>query len=270
MKNNKYKILVLSDLKKSTSTTLKTAVSLAKMIDGDIELFYVKKPIDIVEKENQLSAIRTINEIHTLTRKKIEKLINSISEEYEMNIRYSFTFGNIKNEISNRIKKVNPDIIVLGKKSKSSISLVGDNLTNFVLSEHDGIVLLASNRNTFEPNKELSLGVLNNSDESFNLDFAQNLLEYTQKPLKSFKIINKSMLLGKANEALFNNKNAVEYVFEERDNSLKTMSNYLSKNNINLLCFDRGKKSNNNSTKTSTKEVIKNLNVSLLLTTKQN
>ena len=78
MKNNKYKILVLSDLKKSTSATLKTAVSLAKMIDGEIEFFHVKKPIDIVEKENQLSAIRTINENHTLIRKKIEKLLRKM------------------------------------------------------------------------------------------------------------------------------------------------------------------------------------------------
>ena len=270
MKNNKYKILVLSDLKKSTSATLKTAVSLAKMIDGEIEFFHVKKPIDIVEKENQLSAIRTINKNHTLIRKKIEKLVKSISEEYDLEIRHSFTFGNIKNEISKHIQSVKPDIIVLGKKSKNSISLVGDNLTNFVLSEHDGIILLASPKNSFEPNKELSLGVLNNSDKSFSLDFAQNLIEHSQKPLKSFKIISKSEVLNKTHESLVNNNNTLEYVFEESDNSLKTMSNYLSKNNINLLCFDREGEANNNSTKTNIKEIIKNLNVSLLLTTKQN
>jgi nucleotide-binding universal stress UspA family protein len=270
MKNNKYKILVLSDLKKSTSTTLKTAVSLAKMIDGEIEFFHVKKPIDIVEKENQLSAMRTINENHTLIRKKIKKLAESISEEYDVEISHSFAFGNIKNEISKHIQSVKPDIIVLGKKSKKSISLVGDNLTNFVISEHDGIILLASPKNSFEPNKELSLGVLNNSDKSFSLDFPQNLLEHTQKPLKSFKIISKSDVLNKTNENLDNNKNTVEYVFEESDNALKTMSNYLLKNNINLLCFDREGKANTYSTKTNIKEVIKNLNLSLLLTNKQN
>lgn len=270
MKNNKYKILVLSDLKKSTSTTLKTAVSLAKMIDGEIEFFHVKKPIDIIEKENQLSAMRTINENHTLIRKKIEKLVKSISEEYDLEIRHSFTFGNIKNEISKHIQSAKPDIIVLGKKSKKSFSLVGDNLANFVISEHDGIILLASPKNSFEPNKELSLGVLNNSDKSFSLDFAQNLIEHTQKPLKSFKIISKSDVLNKTNENLVNNKNTVEYVFEESDYALKNMSNYLLKNNINLLCFDREVKANNYSTKTNFKEVIKNLNVSLLLTNKQN
>lgn len=271
MKNNKSKILVLSDLKKSTSTTLKSAVNLAKMIHGDIEFFHVKNPIDIVEKENQLSAIRTINEKHAQTGKKIENLIKSISEEYGVYIKHSFAFGNVKIEISNHIKKVKPDIIVLGKKSQNSIKLIGDSITNFVFSEHDGIILLASNKNTFEPNKELSLGILNTSEESFKLDFAKNLLEHTEKPLKSFKIIKKANASNKVKDTVVNNKNTVEYIFEESDNSLKTMSNYLSINNINLLCFDRENKSiNNNSTKASIKDVIRNLNVSLLLTKEQN
>ncbi len=64
----------------------------------------------------------------------------------------------------------------------------------------------------------------------------------------------------------------MEYVFEENDNTIKNLSNYLSKNNINLLCFDRGHrntKNNTNSIKTNINDVIRNLNVSLLLTTEQ-
>ncbi len=72
MKKNKYKILVLADMKKSTSTVLKSAVSLAKMINGDIQMFYVRKPTDIVAKENQLSAMRTINKEYQKTEKKIQ------------------------------------------------------------------------------------------------------------------------------------------------------------------------------------------------------
>lgn len=36
MKKNKYKILVLSDLKKTTVSTLKSTVNLAKMIGGEV------------------------------------------------------------------------------------------------------------------------------------------------------------------------------------------------------------------------------------------
>lgn len=271
MKSNKYKILVLSDLKKSTSTTLKSTVSLAKMINGDIEFFHVKKPTDIVEKENQLSAMRTINEKYIITRKKIEKLIKSISEDYGVNVKHSFTFGNIKNEIANHIEKVKPDIIVVGKRRQKPINLIGDNLTSFVLKKHDGLIFIASDKNTIEPNKELTLGVLNATEKSFNSDFAQKLIKHTQKPLKSFRIIKKTDALKKTNEAALGT-NIVEYVFEENDNTIKNLSNYLSKNNINLLCFDRGHrntKNNTNSIKTNINDVIRNLNVSLLLTTEQ-
>ena len=44
MKNNKYKILVLSDLSKTTRNTLKSSISLAKIVDADINFLYVKKP----------------------------------------------------------------------------------------------------------------------------------------------------------------------------------------------------------------------------------
>lgn len=271
MKSNKYKILVLSDLKKSTSTTLKSTVSLAKMINGDIEFFHVKKPTDIVEKENQLSAMRTISEKHNITRKKIEKLIKSISEDYGVNVKHSFTFGNIKNEIANHIEKVKPDIIVVGKRRQKPINLIGDNLTSFVLKKHDGLIFIASDKNTIEPNKELTLAVLNATDKSFNSDFAEKLIKHTQKPLKSFKIIKKTNALKKTNEAAFGT-NIVEYVFEESDNTIKNLSNYLSKNNINLLCFDREQKNTKNNTNSITaniNDLIRNLNVSLLLTTEQ-
>ena len=67
MEKSQYKILVLSDLTKSTTSTLRSSASLAKMIDGNVEFFCVKKPTDIVEKENQLSAIRTINKKYNIT-----------------------------------------------------------------------------------------------------------------------------------------------------------------------------------------------------------
>ncbi len=82
MKNNRYKILVLSDLKNSTNSTLKSSVSLAKMINGDVDFFHVKKATDIVEYESQLSAIRTINKLHTTTSTEIQHLIDTISKDY--------------------------------------------------------------------------------------------------------------------------------------------------------------------------------------------
>ncbi len=263
----KYKIVVLSDLNSSTRTTLKSTVSLAKIVNGDIEVFSVKRPTDIVDKENQLSAIRTINSLHTKTDKKIQNLIQPISKDYEIAIKYSFAFGNIKNEISNFIKKSRPDIIVLGKRKPRPFNFIGDNITQFVLNTFKGVIMIATDKNALEPNKEISLGMLNNLEPSFNLEFAEDLMAHAQKPLKSFKIVKNSYLLKEIPQPA--NKKMVEYVFEHNDGTIKNLSNYLSKNNINLLYIDRAKQQTDNKTDlvmSDINNVVGKLNVTLLVT----
>ena len=103
------------------------------IIDADIDFFYVKKAIDVVNKENQLSAKRTINKDHFDTDKKIKNLLEPFSIDYNRTINFGFSFGNVKEEILKSIEKVNPDIIVLGKRKSSPLKIIGDNITDFVL-----------------------------------------------------------------------------------------------------------------------------------------
>ena len=266
MKNYKYKILVLSDLKNSVDTMLKSTISLAKMIDGEIDFLCVKKPSEIVKKENQLSAMRAINEEHFTAKKEILNLIKPVSEAYNIKINHTLSYGNVKSEIGNYIKEHKPDIIVLGKRKSKTLKLLGDNITQFVLSNHDGTIMISTNQNALEPDKKLSLGILNDIKENFNLEFTKNLLENTQKPLKSFMLVKNS---NEKNQVSLNDKETVEYVFEENDNAIKNISNYLSKSNINLLYIDRETKKNKNSKhvlKSDINNLISNFNVSLLLT----
>jgi len=83
---NKYKILVLSDLNKSTSKTIKSSISIAKIVDADINFLYIKKPSDVVQKDNQLSAMRTINQEYFSIDKKIKDLIAPISKDYNVKV----------------------------------------------------------------------------------------------------------------------------------------------------------------------------------------
>ncbi|WAC00887.1 universal stress protein [Lacinutrix neustonica] len=108
MTHNKYKILVLSDLKKSAELELKSTVGLAKMIDSEITLLHVQKPTEIVERESQLSAMRAINEEHIMTNKRILNLIQPISEAFQVRIHHELAIGNIKNEIEAFIIKYKP------------------------------------------------------------------------------------------------------------------------------------------------------------------
>jgi len=270
MKSKKYKILVLSNLKDSTETILKSTVSLSKIVDSEIHLFCVTKPTDLVKSENQLSAIKTLNSKLIDTDKKIQSLTKPFMDQYNVNLDYSFAFGNVKHEINTVIKEYKPDIVVLGKRKAKKIRLFGDSITQFVIKKHEGAILLAADENAIEPNKHISLGLLNGLEETFNVEFADELLQHIQKPMKSFKVIksNKEVKLEKTPRS----ENAIEYVFEQRDDAIQNLSNYLAKSKVNLLCVDRNQDQINRESDhliADIKKVIDEFNVSILLTGQQ-
>ena len=260
MKKTNYKILVLAEMNELASSTLKNGISLAKMVTADVHFFSVTKPTEIIEKESQLSAIRTINQKYNDTSKEIEKFIKPISDTYKITINSSHAFGNLKNEISNYISENKPDIIVLGKRKSKVLSILGDNVTDFILKTFDGILMIASNKNTVAISEQLSLGILNEPKTTKSKAFIENLISLSYSPPKVFKIYKDSNLNNKQNSEIL--KNRVEYVFEKGDNTLKNIANYLTKSNTNLVYLDR----NENSENYTLKEIINNLNCALILT----
>jgi len=266
MKTKKYKILVLSDLKEGTNNSLQSAVSLSKIINGDIEFFHVRKPTDIVERESQLSAMRTINKEHIVIEKKIKDIIEPISKNYDMKVKYSFAFGNVKSEIKDYIESSKPDIIVLGQRVSNPFQIIGDSITQFVLKEYEGIIMISANNNSLMPSKKMTLGVLNGSNKIFNTELSKDLIMRATIPLKSFKIINSQKQT--TNTSVRSGEEIVEFVFEQNANTMDTLSKYLLKNNIDLLCVDRVKDTTidtHNSIEIPLKEVVRKLNVSLLV-----
>lgn len=263
----KYKITVLLDLERDEGVTLKSAIGLAKIIDGEIEVFSVKKASEIVDSDNQLSAMRSINSGHNSFRKKMKYLIDPISEQYDIRIDSSFSIGNIKGEIGQYIDTKKPDIIVLGKRSEKVLKFAGDRITPFVLNKFKGVILITNNNSVFEPNKKISLGMFNNLVADFNLDFAEDLIEYSHQPLISFNIAQNSNVSEGSKKLL--NRKTIEYVFEQGDGAIRGISTYLVKNKIDVLYVDRFKKRNGkkiNTLKSDINKIIDKLNVTLLFT----
>ncbi len=263
MKN--YKIAVLVDFSIHDDVTIKNSVGLAKMIQGDVSIFGVKKPLELVNKENQLSAIRTLNQNYNSTHKTMKQLAKSLSFEHGVAIDYSFAIGNVKNEIRKFFKEQKPDIIVLGRKKSSRLKFFGDGIIKFVLDIFEGVVMIASNQNILDPNKEISLGLLNETIPSSEIKFAENILAKVKKPLKSFNILKKEDIAQ--TNATPSREELVEYTFEHNDNAISNLSNYLQKNKIDMLYVDR-KKGKKNDKITNVKKVIDKLDVTLLMTSK--
>ncbi|WP_242157054.1 universal stress protein [Aestuariivivens sediminis] len=266
MKNKKFKILVLADFSKSVKAVLNNTIGLAKIIDAEIDVLYVKKPTEIVDKDNQLTAMRTINQEHFNIKKDMMNTLHPLSVDHDINIQYNLSYGNIKNEIKQYIKSSKPDIIVLGKRKQKTINLPGNNITEYVIKHFSGTIMISANDNAFESHKKPVLGLFNNSEVTSRLMFGKELIDHSAKPLKSFRIIKNSAELKHSGNAAV--EHVDEYVFEQNDNTIKNISNYMLKNNVNLLLLERSPKSTKNKTNpmiTDLKKMIHNLEVSLLL-----
>ena len=245
MKNNKHKILVLSDLTDQSTNVLKSASKIAQVIDGKIELFHVRKPTDLVEKESNLSAVRGLKDHYVLADKKLKALCETISEKTQVSIKHSFSFGNLKNEIEAHILKTKPDFIVLGKRVSKTPGFLGDRIFSFILKKFEGPVLLASNDAVLENESTLSLGLYNETTIQSNISSLNAIISNTEGPIRSFSIRDKPT--ETIEEQKLTSDGIVSYIFEKNGQTLKNMSNYMQKNKVNLLLVDR--KSKNSSTK---------------------
>ncbi|WP_209401503.1 universal stress protein [Pseudozobellia sp. WGM2] len=265
MENKKYKIVLLSDLTDSIYNTLRSTSNLAKMINGEIEVFNVRKPSDVVKKENQLSAMRTINSEHSVTDKKLKDIIQPLAEELGLNINYSFVFGNVKNEIDSFLKLKQPDIVVIGKKKLHSIHFLGDNITDFVLKKHSGVVMIAPDRETLALNTNFSMGTINGWKSTSDFEILDHLLKNTQKPLKSFRINRKGDVQASSD---ISGRKMVEYVFEHNDNSIQSLPKYLTRSKIDMLLVNRQQNklnSKSQSISSDLKKVMSKIDVTLLV-----
>lgn len=172
MKNNKYKILVLSDLKEKSVIALSYAAKLSKEIDANVEFFYAKDATEVARTEDALSANRTIMEVRNQTDRKIKELVTPISKENTIKIKTNFAYGHVKNEIKNYIHKSKPDMIVLGEKKKKRFKFLGDNITSLVYKNYDGVVFVASDKTVLDSKGNVSLD---------NLGLKNNVANYNIK-----------------------------------------------------------------------------------------
>ncbi|WP_034060677.1 universal stress protein [Lacinutrix jangbogonensis] len=172
MKNNKYKILVLSDLKEKSGQALSYAAKLSNVIDANVEFFYVKDATDVIQTENPLSAMRVISEVCNQMDKKVKDLVTPISKENNVIIKTTFAFGNVKNEIRNCINIAQPDMIILGERKRKRFNLLGDSISRFVNRNYQGVVFVATDNNVLDSRDKVSLD---------NLGLKNNIANYKIK-----------------------------------------------------------------------------------------
>ncbi|WP_179344449.1 hypothetical protein [Winogradskyella ursingii] len=259
MKTNKYKILVLSDMENTLDSTLKSTISFAKMIDANIEFFYVKQPTEVVGSDSQLSAMRTMNKEFVVINNRLEALADSISKTNGVDVSYNHTIGNVKTEIKNRLTVSKPDMVIIGKRKPKALNFIGDRITDFIIKNYDGSVVVASEINSVEPDKEVALGFFNNNTDYTDLKFVNELLSHSKKPVTAFKIHSD------LNNSIDNVAKTVEYTFDDNDKFMDNLKMYLKRSGVNLLCLDRNETTE---AKTNIIDLLDKIDVSLMVTSK--
>ncbi len=242
--NSKYSLLVLIDKSKASHSALKNAINLAKLIDGSIDLLQVKPPSSVVENENQIAAIRNIAQQQSKDKKELMHLVSSMSNEIDCRIKYHFTYGNVKNEVKKHIAKINPDIVVLGKRKKKMVDFLGDQLTNNLLKTHNKGLLICGSTEAFISDNSKSIGFLNDIDGLEKMSFNDDIKSLTEKPLKVFKTKPESFSseteknITTEKKAQYK-KDTVVFEFDSSNNTANDMTDFISKNNLSLLCVTK-------------------------------
>ena len=265
MERNKHKIALFTDLQGDISGVLKSAASLAQMINGEIEVLNVTKPTAVIGKDNQLSAIRSLNREYILTDKRMKEILSPIIENYGVPVNYSSTFGNIKNEIDRYLRENNPDIIVLGRNKGKHFNTAENRIINFVLSVFKGTVLIVPHDKGLEPGMKLGIGSLNCSETVFNSSFTEELLIHAKSTLKSFNIVESSNVLPQTGRSL--GRKTINYVFDHNENTVNNLPVYLSISNIDLLFLDGGNKEKEDLSRLLTiYDMVRKSDINLLVT----
>ncbi len=267
--NPKYRLLVLMDLSKASEIALKNAVQLAKVIEGSVEAFHVKAPTDVVKYENQFSAMRAIHEDYGNTKSRLRQIIRKIEKENGIPIAYQIAYGNIKKAIKEHISKVQPEIVLLGKRKSKLVNFLGSGVTKFVLKQCSTNILISGEDHKFHSYTDISLGVYGEILQQKGFEIINDLNLQGTNRIRFFKIRDQKDS-QKSAETQQNEQETLSYVFSEGSNALDGLASYISRTNTQLFCIPR--KSNKkrllfqfNGVETPLKQVIQKLDIPVLI-----
>jgi len=117
------RILVPIDGSESSLRTLDYAAELASILGSQIELFHVIAPLpSTVQRYFQVNDLT--QEIHGFGREMLEDAQKTISEKYNLEIETDLIYGDPANEICEKAKKNQFDLIVIGSRGLSDISSI--------------------------------------------------------------------------------------------------------------------------------------------------
>ena len=255
---NKFNILVLTDFSESSEIAIRNAAKLAKLVNGQVRAYYVKSLKPFAEEENQIALSRRLRKHYMETHASVKEMMSAIQEEEGVRVNFSMDFGNVKNCVSSKVKSLQPDLLILGKRKPNLLSFIGDKLTQHLIDSCDASILISSSDEVLHSFSDLSLGYYGETIAESNLNIINNLKE-TNHPVNYFGIRNQAIPAETQSEP---QKKGRSFIFpQEGVKAIEALTSYVSRSNTQLFCIHNGEHLDPQ----PVKHMVNNLNVPILI-----
>jgi nucleotide-binding universal stress UspA family protein len=247
MTNKQVKIsnnyLVLIDFSEASYHALKYAISLAKLIKGNIHVCYIGNPSIIENEENQFAALRELNTATQKIKNKMGAIVEMIIVE-GINAIPHCSFGNIIDEFKELKNLIQPDVVVLGKKVEGNPKLSGK-FTNYLLHKYEGSLLIVGENSFFQEETEIYVASNKNTFDVYDPHLIFSINKQTKVALKLVYIKTDVDSTEQINlpQTWRGSMAKIEENIDVHLNSTVSggLSHYLKDKEATLLCIGRGK-----------------------------
>ena len=268
---SEHRFLVLMDFSEASYLALKYTISLAKLLGGKIHVWHASNPMELVDSENPLKVIDAIES----ETKKIKRKLISIKEIIAaegIDASSHLALGNTINDFEDQVECIKPNLVIIGKKMAKP-KFFGK-ITSYLLNNYSGSLLMVGEESEFQTDAKISLGCNGNTLNNSNPEMIFSLNKHTESPLTLVEVKNtndssKQMSLPNGWKSLYEIDRNIQFESQNESVVANGLFDYVSKNNINLLCIGRGKRKGMLqrlfSNQSTISEVVNKVNIPILV-----
>jgi nucleotide-binding universal stress UspA family protein len=241
--NSKQRFLVLMDFSEASYIGLKYAISLSKLLKAEIAVLHVASPSKMMDSYNPSVVARAINADTIKNQRKLNS-IKEIIETEGIEATSHYSIGDKIDKLEEVVKETNPDLVVIGNKGKKS--KFSGKLTGYLMRKYAGSLLLVGDENEFQPTTKISLGCNGDTLSKSNPEMIFSLNKHTETPITLVEVkdsidSNPQKDLPNGWKSLYEMDKDIQFECQNNSNVVTGLVNYISQNNIKLLCIGRGK-----------------------------
>lgn len=233
--------LILTDFSKEAYSTLKYAISLVKQMKGNIHLFHVVDSGKIGQSENPLIVQQKLDEEGNKVKEKLKSIIEIIVTE-NISATYDYSFGNKISRIKDQIEFYNPDVTIIGRgKPKFYYK---EKVTNYLINEYKGCVLIACNDIPFSSKTKISLACNKQTLGKYNLNILYDLHNSVTSSLSIINVLkdskqNEEIKIMNSVADFKKEKDKLRFEFSINLNIVDGLIDYIIQKRVELICIGR-------------------------------